>query len=431
MDVLQISKKILHEGPVCDHCLGRQFAKLSTGLSNKERGQALKLALVLEGALIFKNENDDSLLQELVPCSVFARKTLGKEGEDEQCWVCLDQFKKLDRWADEAVQALGSLEYSTFLVGTKVSGVLSENEELLWAETGTAYAEQLKSELNREVGKLIAEKVHKEVDFENPDITITLDLAKNKLELQVRSVYILGRYLKMVRGIPQTRWPCRKCKGKGCESCNFTGKQYQESVDELIKGPVVEAFQAVDTTFHGSGREDIDALMLGSGRPFVVEVKYPKKRRADLEELMKNINEKAAGKVEVREFSFVGKDLIETLKSSKADKTYKLKVTFKEPVSEEKLKSCLEALSGLEISQQTPRRVVHRRADLIRKRYVHSIRLDELEDNGRAYITVNCEGGLYVKELISGDEGRTIPSLSGLLDIPAFVEDLDVVNVDI
>jgi tRNA pseudouridine synthase 10 len=162
-----------------------------------------------------------------------------------------------------------------------------------------------------------------------------------------------------------------------------------------------------------------------------VEVKSPKKRRADLEELMKNINEKAAGKVEVREFSFVGKDLIETLKSSKADKTYKLKVTFKEPVSEEKLKSCLEALSGLEISQQTPRRVVHRRADLIRKRYVHSIRLDELEDNGRAYITVNCEGGLYVKELISGDEGRTIPSLSGLLDIPAFVEDLDVVNVDI
>ena len=431
MDVLQISKKILHEGPVCDHCLGRQFAKLSTGLSNRERGQALKLALVLEGALIFKNENDDSLLQELVPCSVFARKTLGKEGEDEQCWVCLDQFKKLDRWADEAVQALGGLEYSTFLVGTKVSGVLSENEELLWAETGTAYAEQLKSELNREVGKLIAEKVQKDVDFENPDITITLDLAKNKLELQVRSVYILGRYLKMVRGIPQTRWPCRKCKGKGCESCNFTGKQYQESVDELIKGPVVEAFQAVDTTFHGSGREDIDALMLGSGRPFVVEVKSPKKRRADLEELMRNINEKAAGKVEVREFSFVGKDLIETLKSSKADKTYKLKVTFKEPVSEEKLKSCLEALSGLEISQQTPRRVVHRRADLIRKRYVHSIRLDELEDNGRAYITVNCEGGLYVKELISGDEGRTIPSLSGLLDIPAFVEDLDVVNVDI
>lgn len=431
MDVLEISKKILHEGPVCDHCMGRQFAKLSTGLSNRERGQAVKLALALEGDRIYKSENDDSLLKELAPCSALARKTLRIEGENEQCWVCLDQFKKLDFWAEEAAKALEGLEYSTFLVGTKVSGLLSENEEILWAEAGTAYAEQLKTELNREVGKRIAERVNKEVDFENPDIVITLDLATNKFELQVRSVYIYGRYLKKVRGIPQTRWPCRKCRGKGCEKCGFTGKQYPESVDELIKGPVVEAFEAVDTAFHGSGREDIDALMLGSGRPFVVEAKSPVKRSADLEALAAKINENAAGKVEVRDLRFVEKGMIETLKSSKADKTYKLKVTFKEPVSEEKLKSCLESLSGTEIAQQTPKRVVHRRADLIRKRYVHSITLNELTDDGYAYITVNCEGGLYVKELISGDEGRTNPSLTGLLGIPALVEDLDVVNVEI
>lgn len=431
MDVLEISKKVLHEGPVCDNCMGRQFAKLSTGLSNKERGQAVKLALVLEGDRIYKSQNDDSLLRELAPCSALARKTLRIEGEDEQCWVCLDQFKKLDAWAEEAAKALEGLEYSTFLVGTKVSGLLSENEEILWAEAGTAYAEQLKTELNREVGKRIAERVEKEVDFQNPDIVITLDLAENKLELQIRSVYIYGRYLKKVRGIPQTRWPCRKCKGRGCESCGFTGKQYPESVDELIKGPVIEAFEAVDTAFHGSGREDIDALMLGSGRPFVVEAKSPVKRQADLEALAAKINENAAGKVEVKDLRFVEKGMIETLKSSKADKTYKLKVTFKEPVSEEKLKSCLEALNGTEIAQQTPKRVVHRRADLIRKRYVHSITLDRLTDDGYAYITVNCEGGLYVKELISGDEGRTNPSLTGLLGIPALVEDLDVVNVEI
>jgi len=431
MDVLEISKKILHEGPICDHCMGRQFAKLSTGLSNRERGQAMKLALVLEGDRIYKSENDDSLLKELVPCSARARKTLKIEGEDEQCWVCLDQFKKLDGWAEKAAKALEGLEYSTFLVGTKVSGLLSENEEILWAEAGTAYAEQLKSELNREVGKRIAELVEKEVDFENPDIVITLDLATTRFELQVRSVYVYGRYLKKVRGIPQTRWPCRACKGRGCESCGFTGKQYQESVDELIKGPVIEAFEAVDTAFHGSGREDIDALMLGSGRPFVVEAKYPVRRMADLEALTARINENAAGKVEVRDLRFVEKSMIEILKSSKADKTYKLKVTFKEPVSEEKLKSCLESLSGTEIAQQTPQRVVHRRADLVRKRYVHSITLDELTDDGRASITVNCEGGLYVKELISGDEGRTNPSLTGLLGFQALVEDLDVVNVEI
>ncbi|HII00757.1 TPA: tRNA pseudouridine(54/55) synthase Pus10 [Methanosarcinaceae archaeon] len=431
MDVLEISKKILQEGPVCDHCMGRQFAKLSTGLSNMERGQAVKLTLALEGDRVYKSENDDTLLRELASCSAYARKTLGIEGEDEQCCVCLDLFRKLDTWADEAIRQLEGIDYSTFLVGTKVSGLLSENEEILWAETGTSYAEQLKTEVNREVGKLISGKVGKDVDFQNPDIVITLDLTKEELELQVRSVYVHGRYRKMVRGIPQTRWPCRKCRGKGCEICNFTGKQYPESVDELIKDPVVEAFQAVDTAFHGSGREDIDALMLGSGRPFVVEAKSPKKRSADLEKLMAEINEQAAGKVEVRDLKFVAKGMVETLKNSKADKAYKLKVTFKEPVSEEKLKSCLETLSGTEIAQQTPTRVAHRRADLVRKRRVHEMELKELTDSGYASITVHCEGGLYVKELVSGDEGRTNPSLSGLLGFPAHVEELDVINVDI
>jgi len=431
MDVFEISKKIIHEGPICDHCLGRQFAKLSTGLSNKERGQALKLALVLEGDRAYKSEKDDYLLKELSYCSVFARKTLGTEGEDEKCWVCLDQFKKLDVWADKAAKTLEGLEYSTFLVGTKVSGLLNENEELLWAEAGTLYAEQLKTEFNREVGKRIAEKVQKDVNLKNPDITITLDLAKSDLELQIRSVYIRSRYCKMIRGIPQTRWPCRKCKGKGCERCIYTGKQYPESVDELIKGPVIEAFQAVDTAFHGSGREDIDALMLGRGRPFIVEAKSPKKRSANLEELMKNINDKADGKIYVRELSFVGKNIIENLKSLKADKTYKLKVTFKEPVSEKELKVCLESLSNTEIYQQTPRRVVHRRADIVRKKHVNCIKLDGLTEDGYAYLIVKCEGGLYVKELISGDDGRTNPSLSGLLGIYTLVEDLDVIDVDI
>ena len=161
-----------------------------------------------------------------------------------------------------------------------------------------------------------------------------------------------------------------------------------------------------------------------------MEAKSPKKRSVNLEELIKSINDRADGKIYVRELSFVGKNMIETLKSLKADKTYKLKVTFKEPVSEKELKACIEFLSGTEIKQQTPRRVVHRRADIVRKRYVNSIKLDELTEDGYAYIIVNCEGGLYVKELISGDDGRTNPSLSGLLGIYTLVEDLDVINVD-
>ena len=58
------------------------------------------------------------------------------------------------------------------------------------------------------------------------------------------------------------------------------------------------------------------------------------------------------------------------------------------------------------------------------------MKLNELTDD-YAMIEVHCEGGLYVKELISSDEGRTIPSLTGLLGSQAFVTELDVVGVDI
>ncbi|KXS44328.1 MAG: hypothetical protein AWU59_606 [Methanolobus sp. T82-4] len=430
MTILETAKKIINEGPICDNCMGRQFAKLSTGLTNVERGQAVKLSLAMEGDLLLKESGDDSILKELAPSSAFARKSLGIKKDDEKCWVCLGLYDNLDTWADRAVEAIGDIEYSTFLVGTKISGLLAENEEILWSECGITHAEQFKTELNREVGKLIAARTDKEVEFERPDVLFTLDIANDKVDLQIRSLYIQGRYRKLIRGIPQTRWPCKGCGGRGCEKCDFTGKQYPESVDEIIREEVVKMCRSVDTTFHGAGREDIDALMLGSGRPFVVEAVEPAVRSIDVAELEKKINAFAGGKVEVEGLKIVEKDVIETLKSSQADKVYKLKVTFNEPVSREKLISSINNLVGAEISQRTPQRVSHRRADLVRKRRVHDMQLLEFTDE-YAIIQVHCDGGLYVKELTSSDEGRTQPSLTGELGVQAKVTELDVINVDI
>nr|WP_321498833.1 tRNA pseudouridine(54/55) synthase Pus10 [uncultured Methanolobus sp.] len=430
MTILETAKKIIEEGPICDHCMGRQFAKLSTGLTNVERGQAIKLALAMEGDAMFKESGDDSLLEELAKSSKYARKTLKIEGEDEKCWVCLGIFENLDVWADKAVESIGDREYSTFLVGTKVSGLIGENEEILWSECGITQAEQFKTEMNREVGKLISARTGKDVEFERPDLVITLDIAEEKTSVQVKSLYIQGRYRKLIRGIPQTRWPCRSCGGRGCEQCDNTGKQYPESVDELIGKELVDMTEGTDSKFHGAGREDIDALMLGTGRPFVVEAVNPKIRSIDVWDLEKKINAFADGKVEVEGLKIVEKAVIENLKSSKADKVYNLKVTFKEPVSTDKLEDAVNSLIGVQIHQRTPQRVAHRRADLVRKRYVHNMKLVEKTEEF-AIIEVHCDGGLYVKELTSGDDGRTEPSLTGLLGIQAKVDELNVIKVDI
>ena len=44
---------------------------------------------------------------------------------------------------------------------------------------------------------------------------------------------------------------------------------------------------------------------------------------------------------------------------------------------------------------------------------------------------IECEGGLYIKELISSDEGRTSPSVSEILGKKAFCVQLDVLEVNI
>ncbi len=396
-EIIAAARTIINEGPICDNCLGRQFAKISSGLTNEKRGEIVRS--VLEAEL--------------------------KEGK---CWLCNGLFENFEAWVLKALETLKGYEFDSFLVGTKVSGMLLENEELLWEIAGAAYAEPLKAELNREVGKRIEHETGKIADFDRPDLVVILNLVTEAVELQINSVFIYGRYRKFKRGIPQTKWLCRECRGKGCERCDFTGKMYAESVEELIGGSILEEFGGVDTVLHGSGREDIDARMLGSGRPFVMEIKEPRLRELDLKWLENKVNDENKDKVEVLELQYVKREAVAKIKNAKVDKTYRAVVSLKTGVLEEDLRSALDNLIGAVIEQRTPLRVVHRRADLVRKRKVYDARLISFEV---PIVEFKCDGGLYIKELISGDNGRTIPSLSELLGTEAEVKELDVVDVAI
>ena len=91
---------------------------------------------------------------------------------------------------------------------------------------------------------------------------------------------------------------------KAAKSAAEQVKLYPESVEELSSKPLLEATEGEKTAFHASGREDIDARMLGTGRPFVIEVSKPKKRFVDLKEIEVKINAEAVGKVEVSRLAF-------------------------------------------------------------------------------------------------------------------------------
>ena len=49
MDILEKALKMLEDKPLCDSCLGRQFAFLGYRMENKDRGKAIKDLLVMEG----------------------------------------------------------------------------------------------------------------------------------------------------------------------------------------------------------------------------------------------------------------------------------------------------------------------------------------------------------------------------------------------
>lgn len=404
MDINEQTQAILAYGDTCDHCLGRFFGKRSHGLSNDERGRGLKIALALAA-----NQ----------PYTQFSGT----------CWVCGNFFESVPLWADRVIDALQGLEFSSFVIGCRVPPLVAENEEMVWSDLSLADPEPFKSEVNREVGKAVSVRTGKKADIKKPEVVVILDPLAGTVEVQIHSVFFYGRYQKFERGIPQTHWDCRACRGKGCEKCNFTGAQYLDSVEELIGRPVIELFEAENAILHGAGREDIDARMVGTGRPFILEVVAPKKRSIDLAALEAEINRTADGRVSVAIKRWADRAEVETLKSNKAHKKYRILVEVEGVLSADEFANALESLKGVTIQQRTPERVAHRRADKIRERKVLDIGLVG-EQDGKYLVEVLGEAGLYIKELVSGDSGRTIPSLAEILKRKAHVTSLDVTQVE-
>lgn len=404
MELIGIIDGILAYGPICDHCLGRLFGKKSHGLTNDERGRGLRITHALIKDIPFI-----------------------KRGEP--CWICGDLFEDTMTWAERVKEAVAGIDYRTFLIGCRVPPLMVESEEMVWSDLSLDAPEPLKAEFNREVGKAVSLITGSEVDFKRPDIVAICDIATDSVEVQVNPLFIYGRYLKYERGIPQTRWHCRECRGAGCERCNFTGKMYQDSVEELIGRPVIETLMAADAILHGAGREDIDARMIGTGRPFILEVVEPKRRSVELPALEDIINTSADGRVAVRLDHISDHREVETLKSEKAHKKYSILVEIEGDFSPQDCRIAAEALKGVVIHQRTPLRVSHRRSDRVRKRRVIDIECMGMED-GEFLIDIVGEAGLYIKELISGDGGRTKPSFAEIIGSPARVTRLDVVMVE-
>ena len=170
-DVLGTARDALGTGPLCDPCLGRLLADRSFGLTNRERGRGLRVAVALA---------DDVPVADL--------------GAEEPCWVCEGESTadRVAEWAERAAYGLSDYEFDTFQVGTRVPPLFEENDRLLREEVGLnpEAGEALNAELNREVGKRFGRETGAEVEFQRPDVQVTLHLGDDTVGTRVNSAFV-------------------------------------------------------------------------------------------------------------------------------------------------------------------------------------------------------------------------------------------------
>ncbi|MCI4373232.1 MAG: tRNA pseudouridine(54/55) synthase Pus10 [Thermoplasmata archaeon] len=393
---LEAAQRALSRG-FCPECFGRMFGRLGHGLTNPERTRRL-----------------------LEPISATLPALAAP------CAVCGDIFARMEVWVERGVRSVDGFEWHRFTCGSRWEPETLAREENLWLQLGTEWGESARSAFNREWGKALEARTGASGGPDRPDVVFLADLAVGRVEPTLLPLYVRGRYRKLDRTIPQTHWPCRRCRGRGCDSCGGSGKTYPTSVEELVGAPLLAAAGARETRFHGMGREDIDARMLGRGRPFVLELVQPRRRALDLTVLGPEIARSSGGRVEVDGLRMAEATDVVHVKEAAPEKSYRVGVVGVVPVA--KVNEALDVATGRAIAQRTPTRVAHRRSDRVRARRIVSARVTETAEAGFT-LEIRTEAGTYVKEWVEGDGGRTEPNLAGLVGIPLKVGFLDVLDV--
>ncbi|GER38783.1 pseudouridine synthase family protein [Striga asiatica] len=239
-------------------------------------------------------------------------------------------------------------------------------------------------------------------------------------------IYVGGRYLKYSRNVSQTRWIIDD------------ERMGEASIEEIVGGNILPICQGDSYKFHASGREDIDVRMLGSGRPFLVEIQNARQFPSDviIKDIEMKINSLESQFVRVKNLKFLGNQGWALMREGEAEKQaisiykqYAALVWISRPLNDED--ACtLSSLKDLQILQKTPIRVLHRRSPLGREKTIHWMRIERIAGSAQYFMLHLCtQAGTYIKEFVHGDLGRTHPSVGSILGCRAEILQLDVTDV--
>ncbi|MDR2720333.1 MAG: THUMP domain-containing protein, partial [Nitrososphaerota archaeon] len=126
--------------------------------------------------------------------------------QTKACFLCDGTFDKIEELTKKALSVLNDYEFFTYLVGIELPVSIEEREDEFKAIFDISTAESMKHEFGRLFGKAIGAHTGKEAEYLIPDIVIVINPFLDKIKLQVNPLFIGGRYRKLVRTVPQSKW---------------------------------------------------------------------------------------------------------------------------------------------------------------------------------------------------------------------------------
>lgn len=261
--------------------------------------------------------------------------------------------------------------------------------------------------------------------------------------LTTAPLLLAGNYLKTSRIVSQTPWFLdSRSSPRSTQNHSSTplstcppSKRTQFSVEDIVTSGIRPILQPEKATFTAGGREDVDVRMLGTGRPFVIELLNPRIVPSlvtpQIVARMATISAHTSDAVTLQNLRVVPKTYFSQMRQyeSEKQKHYRCVVWIAHPTTLGFLKRVLEVPGGFPLQQKTPLRVLHRRTQTVRERHIYDARVVRMVNSNSFVLDLVAQAGTYIKEFVHGDNGRTTPNVAQLLSCEADILQLDVTRI--
>lgn len=367
------SEKILREYDLCVNCLDR----LS---SNKHRIRSNKIG-----------------------------KKIRKKST--KCYICKNMFSNIQEHINKMLEISLGYQFLTFHTGAILRPSYVDRDDSIRSKFQLKGIDSIKTELTRQINKRFEKKTKKKIDYQNPDITFTINFKNDSYEIRSKPIYLFGRYTKNIRDFPQKQKSCKNCNGKGCVTCDQHGILNFDSVEGKISEYVFQKFGAKQAKITWIGGEDKQSLVLGNGRPFFVKLVNPKKRKII-----------PAKKINLEQISIFNFKIIEQI--PKEPIQFKSKICI-QIVTDDKVSSSI--LKNLKLIKNSSI-IVHEKPGRDSKKTAYKLSYKKTSSNSfRLDLTV--DGGLPIKRFVEGNS--VSPNVSQILDLQCKCKEFDFYDIEI